>query len=183
MAVDGALRYPTEMRDGDDERPPRYGRWGWPRVPRTDHDVVVRQLHEAGCGAAYGVMLLRDRGRFVSLETFADGLMMPSEPSDLASRLQAWSPDGPRWLGGSLPPAVTATWDLVAELCHTRGTWAALLEPHGHLRPGHWVVVDEITDEGLVLVRDPDGAAYGMPLRDFAVLWGYTVLVIEEVER
>ena len=176
-------RYPTRMSDDFDERPRVYGRWDWPRVPRVDSAAVVSQVLEEGCGAACAVMLLLDRGLEVSQEAFAGGLAMPSEPGDLVARLHELSPPGLRWQGGSLPRAVLVTWSLVAEVCVSRGTWAALLEPHGHRLPGHWVVVDGITDEGLVLIRDPVGVAYGMPLRDFAVLWGYTVLVLQEVQR
>lgn len=176
-------RYPARMSDDFDERPAVYGTWDWPRVPHVDSAPVVRQALEEGCGAACAVMLLLDRGLEVSQEAFADGLEMPSEPGDLVARLNELSPPGLRWQGGSLPRAVLVNWNLIAEICQSRGTWAALLEPHGHRLPGHWVVVDGITDEGLVLIRDPVGVAYGMPLRDFAVLWGYTVLVLQEVQQ
>lgn len=72
------------------------------------------------------------------------------------------------------------TWELVSVLTTERGTWAALLEPMGLGDVGHWVVVDGVSHDGLVLVRDPVGEAYGIPLPDFAALWGYTVLVAQE---
>ena len=73
------------------------------------------------------------------------------------------------------------TWEYLRGLSEQVGTWAALLEPRGYREPGHWVVVDGISDEGVVLIRDPVGMAYGMPLHDFSALWRYTVVVIEEV--
>ena len=64
------------------------------------------------------------------------------------------------------------TWHLLADVTAARGTWAALLEPLGPGRVGHWVVIDGVSHDGLVLVRDPAGDAYAIPLADFVILWG-----------
>jgi hypothetical protein len=124
-------------------------------------------------------MLLHDRGIMVALEVVAADIPVPSEPEHLARRLSELSPF--MWSGGSLTEGTVISWELVEYLVRAHGTWAALLEPDGPVHVGHWVVVDGITSEGLVLVRDPVGDAYGLPLGDFAGLWGYTVLVLQKV--
>lgn len=165
---------PTDER----EVPPPFGSWRWPRIPRLDAPAVVRQTDELGCGAACIVMLLADRGVHVALELVALGLNMPSDAQDLAVKLSSLHAGS--WEGGSLEDGTAITWELVDYISRARGTWAALLEPFGPLRTGHWVVVDGIDQEGLILVRDPAGSAYCVPLGTFARLWGYTILVMQE---
>lgn len=161
----------------DEKREPADAMVLWPRVPLPTVRKVVRQRTALGCGAACVVMLLDDRGIVSEYEDVADRLMMPSRPRDLASELGLRS--GRRWQGGSLPPAHDVTWELLHLLSRTRGTWAALLEPSGLGTVGHWIVVDGVSQDGLVLVRDPAGESYGLPLASFVDMWGYTVLVIE----
>ena len=103
----------------------------------------------------------------------------PASYDDLGRSLTALSQL--KWSGGSLEADTRISWHLVNKISMTRGTWAALLEPLGLGQVGHWVVIDGVTDDGVVLVRDPVGEAYGIPMADFAELWGYTILVVEEV--
>jgi ABC-type bacteriocin/lantibiotic exporter with double-glycine peptidase domain len=154
------------------------GTWDWPRLARAESAPIVRQLDEDGCGVACVAMLLLDRGIQITLEAVGAGLARPSEAEDLASRLEELSPF--KWSGGALSGGTEICWELLDFITRSRGTWAALLEPFGLAQMGHWVVVDGVSSEGLVLVRDPEGAAYGIPLGDFAELWGYTVLVVQE---
>lgn len=142
---------------------------------------MIQQLLEQGCGVACAAMLLQDRGLVVTQAELAESTLMPTGAMELAELLQ--SRTGNAWVGGSLRPGVRATWGLIYQLTLDRGSWAALLEPLGLGYVGHWVVVDGITDDGLVLLRDPVGHAYGTPLSDFARLWGYTMLVAEEGPR
>ena len=104
---------------------------------------------------------------------------MPSQPEDLVLRLNELSPPY-SWIGGSLSEETLVTWELVDYLSRARGSWAALLQPRGPGSIGHWVVVDGVSEDGLVLVRDPVGSAYGIPLGDFAEIWRYTVLVLQK---
>ncbi len=150
----------------------------WPRLARLESPPLVRQLDEDGCGVACATMLLLDRGIDISQEVVASGVALPSEAEDLAKRLEQLSPF--RWSGGSLSEGTVINWELVEYISGARGSWAALLEPKGHRHIGHWVVVDGVAGEGLVLIRDPAGVAYGLPLGDFAELWGYTVLVVQK---
>ena len=86
------------------------------------------------------------------------------------------------WLGGAcVALEAEANWNLVAALADSKGTSAALFEPLGFRHDGHWVVVDGISQEGVVWVRDPAGKAYGVPIAEFLDLWHYTMVVIEEV--
>jgi len=123
-------------------------------------------------------MLLADRGVTVSVEAVESGLAMPSMGHQLAARLNELS--ALRWQGGSLGTERGVSRELVEFVCRRAGSWAALLEPFGPRRAGHWVVVDGVSPEGLVLVRDPAGSAYGIPMDDFARLWSYTGIVVEE---
>jgi len=123
-------------------------------------------------------MLLLDRGLPVSLEALSDGLMMPSMARDLAACLNSHSPFN--WSGGSLREGTVITSGLIAFLTSSCGSWAALLEPDGIETPGHWVVVDGVSPNDLVLVRDPAGSAYAMLFDQFAALWGYTMLVLQQ---
>ena len=165
----------------DDQPPEPYGTWAWPRLPRLDSAPVVEQLHEEGCGVACAAMLLADRGIVVTQWDLADSTPMPTGAMELADALAART--GTAWAGGSLRPGARATWELIDQISRERSTWAALLEPLDLGYLGHWVVVDGISDDALVLLRDPVGRAYGTPLADFARLWGYTMLVAEEISR
>lgn len=107
--------------------------------------------------------------------------MMPSLAEDIAARMTELSTTS--WRGGALAESMPVSWELISFLISSRGSWAALLQPKGPVAVGHWVVVDGITTDGLVLVRDPVGAAYGIPLADFAASWGYTVLVLQQETR
>ena len=62
----------------------------------------------------------------------------------------------------------------------TAARWAALLEPQGPRHVGHWVVVDGVDRELLILVRDPVGEAYGIPMLEFLGLWHFAVVVLEK---
>jgi hypothetical protein len=123
-------------------------------------------------------MLLADRGIAVTVLDVESGLPMPSMGHQIASRLNGLSEL--RWQGGSLGVEGRVTRELVEFISGRAGSWAALLEPFGPTRSGHWVVVDGVSDEGLVLVRDPVGESYGIPLGDFSRLWSYTGIVFRE---
>ena len=124
-------------------------------------------------------MLLRDRGFEVDQAVIGRGLPLPATAERLARRMGDLSTLA--WQGGALDVPGGVTWELVGGLSRDLGTWAALLEPYGYRRAGHWVVVDGITEEGVVEIRDPAGEAYGIPLGDFAALWRYSVLVMQEI--
>ncbi len=146
----------------------------WTRIPRIPQPAVCQQMSEDGCGVACAQMLLADRGVHASQEDIGFGVVQPTDAPALARRMNELSTR--RWEGGALAAAPTGA--LVHALCRT-GTWAALLEPGGFRRVGHWVVVDGVGDEAVVLVRDPVGDAYGVPMTEFFDLWHFTVLVLE----
>lgn len=147
--------------------------------PGLTQRTLVRQTHEEGCGPACGEMLLRDRGLEIDQQTIARGLALPVTAEHLARRLTELS--SLRWLGAYISLENGASWDFVAGLTAERGSWAALLEPAGFRASGHWVVVDAVSEDGLVGVRDPAGEALFLPMDQFLALWRYTVMVIEEV--
>lgn len=153
----------------------------WKRIPRASQRLVVSQLHEDGCGPACGEMLLADRGWEIDQKTIAEGMELPMDGPRLAQRLRDLS--ALEWIGGAwyLPDGPVR--EIVATHCNRYGTWAALLEPNGPRRVGHWVVVDGLSEQEGVWVRDPVGQAYGIPVAEFLSLWQFTVLVYEEVVR
>lgn len=152
--------------------------WSWTQIPRRDASTVVTQANEFGCGAACASMLLADRGFAISQEQITAGVPLPASAQDLAARMQELS--GIPWIGAFANVEVP-TIRTVRGICTERGSWAALLEPFGYRQIGHWVVVDGVSREGVVWIRDPRGLAYGMPLTEFLELWRYTMMVIEEV--
>ena len=78
-------------------------RWTWQRLDERWDDVKVkRQLHELGCGAACVVMLLADRGIAADQLVVTAGLHLPSTAHELATRLNEFSGDRHRWIGGHL---------------------------------------------------------------------------------
>lgn len=149
----------------------------WSKVPRRTDRLLVQQRTELGCGAAVGEMLLADRGLSVNQDTLLQGLPQPTDAPSLAKALSARSTLA--WVGGALGRATPPDFGLVQAVSSGQLSWAALLEPGGPTRVGHWVAVDGVGTEGLVLVRDPVGSAYGIPMSQFLDLWRYTVLVIE----
>lgn len=155
--------------------------WRWPRIPRLGAKNLVKQRDENGCGPACGEMLLRDRGLAFDQDVIAASMQLPTEGFELAARLTTLSQRP--WKGGAIYLADEPTWEFIVHLSEVRGTWAALLEPLGPTHPGHWVVIDGVTSDGMVLVRDPVGLAYGLPLVAFLSLWQYTVVVIEDRPR
>ena len=153
--------------------------WEWTRTDEVhDGPRVVKQVHEYGCGAACVVMLLEDRSILTEQLHVAASLHLPSTARELADRLNELSEGKHVWLGGHLdldPPLERD--DLI--LIGRSGSWAALLIPEGS-RDGHWVVVDEITDEGAAAIRDPSGSAYQMPVMELVGLLRYMVVVFEK---
>lgn len=123
-------------------------------------------------------MLLRDRGLQADQDDIADDLLLPCSAAPLARRMTELSMS--RWSGGTLADLPSSLASVVDTLTRSRGSWGALLEPFGFRSVGHWVVVDGIDSAGVVLVRDPVGQAYGIPLEEFGALWRYAILVIEE---
>lgn len=149
----------------------------WQTVPRLHAADVVRQLEPDWCGPACAEMLLADRGGRVLQADVADHLAVPTTATRLARCMSELSDID--WAGGQLATRTPPSWDTISNLTSEKGSWAALLEPQGFTHIGHWVVVDDIEHDGVVLVRDPVGAAYGILLADFLALWQFTFLVME----
>lgn len=101
----------------------------------------------------------------VTQVVIAVGLPLPTTAECLAARMSALSLT--TWLGAFAALEDGPSWMFVAQLTAERGSWAALLEPHGFHHIGHWVVVDGVSEDGIVWVRDPIGLAYGIPIEEF----------------
>lgn len=104
-------------------------------------------------------------------------LHLPSTAQELAGRLNEFSGDQHRWLGGHLDMDSFLRAEQLGALCQ-RGSWAALLVP-GKLREGHWVVIDGVAEDETVGVRDPVGASYRMVAPELLHLMRYMVVVLE----
>jgi hypothetical protein len=135
----------------------------WNTINESTDPNVVQQSTPTSCGPACAQMLLGDRGIAVDQSAFGDSL---TSAQDLAAELN--SVDG-GWIGAGVDPS-----SLVA-LTRT-GSWSAMMWESG-ARTGHWVVVEGISPEGLVKVRDPfDATRYEMTQSDFVKSWsGYSV--------
>lgn len=123
-------------------------------------------------------MLLRDRGFDIGQNLISEGLALPTSAVYLALRMSQLS--SVRWLG-AFANVEAPSLELVTDISAQRGSWAALLEPTGFREVGHWVVVDGVSDDEVILIRDPDGSAYGMPITEFLELWHYSMMVIEVI--
>jgi hypothetical protein len=135
----------------------------WSSINESTDPNVVQQSTPTSCGPACAQMLLGDRGIAVDQSAFGDSL---TSAHGLAAELN--SVDG-GWIGAGVEPS-----SLVA-LTRT-GSWSAMMwEPGAHT--GHWVVVEGISPEGLVNIRDPfDATRYKMNQSDFVKSWsGYSV--------
>ncbi len=164
--------------DHDDNVPTTTLGLPWPKLLDEHVREVVVQDGEVSCGAACGVMLLADRGIHVEQAALGAAVRLPTPADDLADCLTSLSSS--RWAAGSVDLPGAIPWGLIEALARRGGSWAALLQPMPLGNIGHWVVIDGITDYAVVLIRDPAGESYGMPLSDFAALWRYTVLVAED---
>lgn len=126
-------------------------------------------------------MLLAERGIESDPLVVAAGLHLPCTARELADRLNDLSTTALTWIGGQLdldPPLER----MHIEVLGGRGSWAAQLIPHGR-RDGHWVVIDGLTEDDMLIVRDPIGSSYRMPLAEFADLMRYMVAVFEKEEH
>ena len=150
---------------------------GWQVVDLGLRVPVVTQFDEESCGPAPGEMLLADRGLTFSQREIAEWTPLPASAHYLAATLSRLS--GLDWRGGAIRLSGAPPGQLVELLCEVSGSWGALLQPGGLNRIGHWVVVDGLSRKGEVLVRDPVGAAYGIPVGDFSAVWRYTMHVRE----
>lgn len=154
----------TPPQEPTDPRPPPGGGAASPRS--WPH---VMQRSENWCGAACGEMAARRLGVDVTQEQIvATGLMEPSDAVDhavvpggfhakqLAEALEEVAPlPGRLWKGGQLPGNKAYTPDRLREVLRRfiESTDASvILRVHGGK---HWIVVDEVTAEGLIAIRDP----------------------------
>ncbi len=84
------------------------------------------------------------------------------------------------WRGAFLTENLQISWEFISQMTDQLGSWAALLEPMGIGHVGHWVVVDGVSEEGVIWIRDPVGLSYGIPFAEFIELWEYTIMVLED---
>lgn len=146
-------------------------------VPQATDRTLIKQTDELRCGPACAEMLFADRGVLVGQSVIATGLRLPTNGTHLAEAMNR-AFGGLRWRGGSIDESASPL--LVANLC-TAGSWAALLEPSGVNHVGHWVVVDAVdVERAVIVVRDPIGLAFGVPIVAFTALWRFTALIVEQ---
>ena len=142
----------------------------------TAHRPVIQQRGEMNCGPACAEMLFADRGRAIDQVLIADGLYLAHgvRAPELADKMNECTDIV--WDGGVLESSASY---VLMQRANRHGTWAVLLLPNGPNHVGHWVVVDNIYPDSVV-VRDPVGQAFRIPIGDFVQLWFHTALVTEE---
>jgi hypothetical protein len=124
---------------------------------------VVQQSTSTSCGPACAQMLLGDRGIAIDQSAIGDSL---TSAQGLAASLNSVDSG---WIGAGVDPSS------LAALTRT-GSWSAMMWEPG-ARAGHWVVVDGISPDGLVNIRDPfDATRYEVTQSEFLKYWsGYSV--------
>lgn len=143
----------------------------WPAIDEIIDPKVVKQQDQLSCGVACGEMLLRDRGINVTQVAIATEIGVPVNCRSLAWGLNFFSPESsPLWQGGPLD-ITGATYSQVFEALNTTGSWAAILWEVG-ASIGHMVVIDGISNDGYILIRDPwQGTRYKMIKDDLLLYW------------
>lgn len=147
----------------------------WPVIDEIPDPLVRRQVNDASCVSACGEMLLRDRGVDTVTQTdLLARLGSPAITADLAGVLNRLL--GVREWRGAVLDVATMGGRRAVTLLSSTGSWAAELYPFGaHL--AHVVVVDSVSDDDLLSIRDPfDGTSYTMKLDDFLVYWSWTAV-------
>lgn len=125
--------------------------------------LAVTQSTPTACGAACGVMLLRDRGVLASqIDLGAELTSMNS----LANKLNSFDSG---WVGNAVDSSSF-------NALNKTGSWSAMMWDSGN-KVGHWVVVNGVDDAGRVIIKDPfNGAQYEMEVAKFKEVWnGHSV--------
>jgi ABC-type bacteriocin/lantibiotic exporter with double-glycine peptidase domain len=124
---------------------------------------MIRQLTPNSCGCACGQQLLEEEGVQVFQSNLTRGWYRGLTPKDLAGNLNRFSVG---WKGGYLEGTREELMTLAA-----RGKFIARLGGN----PGHFVIVDQVADETL-LIRDPaDGSGYNMSVAEFIEIFSGAV--------
>ncbi|MCT7997206.1 DUF4114 domain-containing protein [Laspinema olomoucense] len=152
---------------------------GWSTIGKTvNHPSVVEQLHIYYCGPASVEMLLKSQGistidQFKIAESIKGVEKDGSSVDSVAKALQEfsgnnkWKPMGPTNFPFTKEDVESMT---------KNGSWIAKMKLRRDHYPGatmgHFVVVDSITANNTVIIRDPsEGAKYEMKLKEFLEFW------------
>lgn len=143
----------------------------WPAIDEVLDPEVIQQQDKLSCGAACGEMLLKDCGITVTQAAIIAKTGLPITAMRLAEVMNSFdTSQPPRWVGGPLGIR-RATQADVFEVLNTTGSWIAMLWETGG-KIGHMVVVDGVSEQGYVLIRDPwQATRYKMRQDDFLQYW------------
>ena len=139
------------------------GRW---QVLNERFDpLVIKQATSLSCVAAVGEMLLQSRGIKLAQYEILAKIGQPATVQRLAGCLNEVDVLGEiRWHG-----LFVATGGL--RLLARTGVWGAVLREGNPL--GHLVVVEDLTKQDLVAIKDPyDATRYEMQREEFLLHWG-----------
>ncbi|NJM54188.1 MAG: hypothetical protein HC846_12875 [Blastocatellia bacterium] len=131
----------------------------WKRLNEEFDLTIVRQFNDDACVSAVGEMLLRQQLVEITQQKIAENIGTPSNFELLAEYFNSLKISSKTWLGGFFD---VKYFEKVVET----GTWGAILrEPK--LR-GHAVLVEGLTKDGLVKIKDPfDQTFYKMRKDEF----------------
>lgn len=147
----------------------------WPVIDERHDPAVVRQISDASCVSACGEMLLTDRGvDAVGQAALLAHLGSPAVTLELAGALNRLTGMG-LWRSAQLN--VSAMGERTAiEILSLSGSWVAELR-EVQAKIGHAVVVDGLTDDDTLRLRDPfDSTSYRMRIEDFLTYWTWTAV-------
>jgi filamentous hemagglutinin len=135
----------------------------WNVLDEVANPGVETQSTPTGCGAACGVMLLKDRG------VLASQVDLGTELTSMNSLAQKLNSVDSGWVGNAVDSSSF-------NALNRTGSWSAMMWDSGN-KVGHWVVVNGVDDAGRVIVKDPfQGTQYKMEVDKFKEVWnGHSV--------
>ncbi len=135
----------------------------WNALDEVTSPDVVTQSTPTACGAACGVMLLKDRG------VLASQIDLGTELTSMNSLAQKLNSVDSGWVGNAVDSSSF-------NALNKTGSWSAMMWDSGS-KVGHWVVVNGVDDAGRVIVKDPfQGTQYRMEVEKFKEVWnGHSV--------
>lgn len=153
----------------------------WKTIGEREDPTVPKQSDSLGCVAATGEMLLKAHGRNVPQRDVLAKIGLLADPRSLApvlNEVDTLAQGG--WQGFIIEPTRAAFDELTSY-----GAWGTAFREGSPV--GHFVLIDGLTESGLVKVKDPypltpqstSGTSYSMEWAEFIRVWSGEVVFNE----